>query len=72
MKNYQIGLDVGGVKISAGRGTLTSVPGSMLEEMFQDLSKISFNADGNVFIDRDSTVFSHVINYLRSDRTILP
>lgn len=72
MKNDQMNLDVGGFKMSAGRNTLTSVPGSMLAEMFQNDSNIRFNGDGNIFIDRDATVFGHIINYLRNGRKILP
>lgn len=58
--------------MSAGMNTLTSIPGSMLSEMFKDNSNIKFNNEGNVFIDRDAKVFEHFINYLRCDRKILP
>lgn len=51
--------------MSVGRNTLTQVPGSMLDVMFQDLSNLKFNSEGNVFIDRDPLVFEAAIKYLR-------
>lgn len=72
MCNEQINLDVGGVRMSVGKNTLTSVPGSMLAEMFQDSESLTKDVDGNVFLDRDSEVFRHTLNYLRSNRENLP
>jgi len=55
-----------------GKKTLTSVPGSMLSEMFKDDANLRKDFDGNVFLDRDPEVFKHTLNYLRNNREHLP
>jgi len=40
---------------------------SQLAEMFTDNSTISIIDEGNIYIDREATVFSHAIDYLGSD-----
>ena len=60
-------LDVGGVRFSTSRSTLTKYPESMLGIMFSgrhDLETMQCK-DGSFFIDRDGTHFRHILNYLR-------
>ncbi|VDO30131.1 unnamed protein product [Heligmosomoides polygyrus] len=60
-------LNVGGTKFYTSETTLRSplvVDGSYLSTL--DLSK------GEIFIDRDPTVFGYVLNYLRDGRVIFP
>ena len=60
-------LDVGGVRYSTSRTTLTKYPDSMLGAMFSgrhDLETMQCE-DGSFFIDRDGTHFRHILNYLR-------
>lgn len=59
-------LNVGGTYFIVGRQTLTSVKDSLLT------AQINANSNGNqVFLDRDSEVFTHVITYLRSGRKLI-
>ncbi|CAN0076181.1 unnamed protein product, partial [Heterosigma akashiwo] len=59
-------LNVGGVKYQTSMQTLTAVPGSVLEEMFNDEEKpLPIDEDGSFFIDRDGHAFTHILNFLR-------
>ena len=44
----------------------------MLEAMFSGRHNIRRNKKGQVFIDRDSTYFRHVLNFLRTGARHLP
>lgn len=61
-----IRLNVGGVKYQTSMQTLTAVPGSVLEEMFNDEENpLPIDEDGSFFIDRDGHAFTHILNFLR-------
>ena len=65
-------LDVGGVRFSTSRSTLTKYPESMLGVMFSgrhDLETMQCK-DGSFFIDRDGTHFRHILNYLRDGKKV--
>ncbi|KIH45685.1 K+ channel tetramerization domain protein [Ancylostoma duodenale] len=60
-------LNVGGKKFSTTLETLTSTkPGDHTYFTSLDYSK------GEVFIDRDPTVFKYILNFLREGRVIIP
>ena len=66
-------LDVGGVRFSTSRSTLTKYPESMLGIMFSgrhDLETMQCK-DGSFFIDRDGTHFRHILNYLRDGEEVV-
>ena len=66
-------LDVGGVRHSTSRSTLTKYPESMLGIMFSgrhDLETMQCK-DGSFFIDRDGTHFRHILNYLRDGEEVI-
>ena len=44
----------------------------MLGAMFDGKSEILYNDTGCVFIDRDGKMFEHVLNFLRSEKLLLP
>jgi len=69
-----IALDIGGTKFTATRGTLTSVPGSMLHSMFCGRHEMLAQRmkDGSYFIDRDAGAFPIVLTYLRTRRVQVP
>jgi len=61
----RIKLDVGGRQFETTVQTLTSEPGSMLEAMFSGRFPIIREDDATVFLDRDPTCFSTILDYLR-------
>ena len=73
MSDEVVTLNVGGQLYTTTKATLTKYPDSMLGAMFggQFISS-TYDAQGNYFIDRDGTLFRHVLNFLRSGRLCLP
>ena len=65
-------MNIGGTVFTTTKQTLTSpfAKGSMLEAMFSGRHNIRRNKKGQVFIDRDSTFFRHVLNFLRTGRSL--
>jgi len=61
----KIKLDVGGAHFTTSLSTLTQVGGSLFSGMFSGNIKITPDKDGYYFIDRDPTVFPHILNFLR-------
>ncbi|CAH1232510.1 KCTD21 [Branchiostoma lanceolatum] len=65
-------LDVGGHVYRTTITTLTRYPDSMLGAMFSgDLGTLQ-DDQGRYFIDRDGTLFRHVLNFLRTSQLVLP
>ncbi|CDH56800.1 predicted protein [Lichtheimia corymbifera JMRC:FSU:9682] len=62
MQTEKIKLNVGGTLFVTSFTTLKKDPNSLLANMFRDQRP---DADGAYFIDRDSTYFKLVLNYLR-------
>ena len=52
--------------------TITRDPNSMLGRMFSGRQKIAKDSKGNYFIDRDGSLFRHVLNFLRTWELCLP
>ncbi|KAL4695913.1 BTB/POZ domain-containing protein KCTD14 isoform X1 [Rhinopithecus roxellana] len=59
-------LNVGGEFHTTTLGTLRKFPGSKLAEMFSSSAKASMDAEGRFFIDRPSTYFRPILDYLRT------
>eukprot|EP00536_Pseudo-nitzschia_multiseries_P010630 jgi/Psemu1/289182/fgenesh1_pg.332_\ len=61
-------LNVGGVKVTTLRKTLTTISGSMLASKFSGRwdDNLEKDRDGNFFIDQDYSLFEPVLNYLRN------
>ncbi|GMS84468.1 hypothetical protein PENTCL1PPCAC_6643, partial [Pristionchus entomophagus] len=70
-----ISLNVGGLLYSTTRSTLSSHSPSLLSSYIQGDTSVSSTIhslpDGTIFIDRDGTLFSIILNFLRTDRLIL-
>ena len=65
-------LNVGGEKtLKTEKDLLQSVPGSLLSKMFSDMHELKM-IDEQVFLDRDGTTFTQLVNYLRNERKIFP
>ncbi|XGW19375.1 hypothetical protein V3C99_003308 [Haemonchus contortus] len=68
MSDKQVVLNVGGEKFSTSQKTLgRKIPG----EDFSFFNSLDCTG-GEVFIDRDSTVFKYILNYLRNGRIVFP
>ncbi|GAA5795051.1 hypothetical protein HPULCUR_000402 [Helicostylum pulchrum] len=64
-QDEKIKLNVGGQLFQTSLTTLRKDPNSMLAQMFSENSSLKPDADNSYFIDRDSTYFRLVLNYLR-------
>jgi len=64
-------LNVGGTHFTTSLKTLRSVRGSLFEKMFREESTTSMSLDGTYFIDRDPSIFVHILKYLRYDDLII-
>ncbi|PIO66402.1 K+ channel tetramerization domain protein [Teladorsagia circumcincta] len=67
-----ISLDVEGVLFKTSISTLTSVKGSYFDRLFQNNWRDHLDKHGHLFIDRDSTIFPLILNYLRDGNIPLP
>ncbi|XP_078681685.1 uncharacterized protein LOC144916433, partial [Branchiostoma floridae x Branchiostoma belcheri] len=65
-------LDVGGHIYRTTMTTLTRYPDSMLGAMFGGDLETLRDDQGRYFIDRDGTLFRHVLNFLRTGQLVLP
>ena len=67
-----LNLNVGGFVYTTTLNTITRDPNSMLGRMFSGRQKIAKDSKGNYFIDRDGSLFRHVLNFLRTRELCLP
>ncbi|XP_077588952.1 BTB/POZ domain-containing protein KCTD12b [Stigmatopora nigra] len=67
-------LNVGGQVYITRYSTLTSVPGSLLWEMFSRKSAKGLARDtkGRFFVDRDGFLFRYILDYMRDQQLVLP
>ena len=64
-QDSRVELDVGGHRYSTSVATLRSRAGCMLSAMFSGRHALHQEADGSIFLDRDGSIFGHVLEYLR-------
>ncbi|VDL69704.1 unnamed protein product [Nippostrongylus brasiliensis] len=67
-----ISLDVEGVLFKTSVSTLTSVKGSYFDCLFQNGWRDRLDKHGHLFIDRDSSLFPLILNFLRDGSIPLP
>ncbi|KAK7922898.1 hypothetical protein WMY93_009800 [Mugilogobius chulae] len=69
-----IELNVGGQVYITRYSTLTSVPDSLLWEMFTQKSSKGLARDtkGRFFVDRDGFLFRYILDYMRDQQLVLP
>mmetsp|Transcript_123469 Transcript_123469/g.360567 ORF Transcript_123469/g.360567 Transcript_123469/m.360567 type:complete len:610 (+) Transcript_123469:95-1924(+) len=60
-----VDINVGGVIFEAARNTCTQQPGSLLERLLTGRAQAPRDRDGRIFLDRDSSLFRTVLNFLR-------
>ena len=61
----RVELDVGGVRYVTSVETLRRVPWTFFDAYFSGRYQLDRSEDGSVFIDRDGSLFGHVLEYLR-------
>ena len=64
-------LNIGGIKYSTSMDTLLRYSDSYFCKMFSGKFCTKPNKDGEYFIDRDGSIFSHILNFLRSGHLIV-
>ncbi|XP_050409900.1 BTB/POZ domain-containing protein KCTD6 [Patella vulgata] len=67
-----ITLNVGGVLYMTTKSTLCKYPDSMLGVLMSGTFPSIIDSNGHYFIDRDGTIFQHILNFLRSSHLSLP
>ena len=67
-----IKLNVGGHIYTTTKATVSRFPCSMLGAMFNGHMSGQTDENGAYFIDRDGTVFVHILNFLRTGKLCLP
>ncbi|KAK3107309.1 hypothetical protein FSP39_011592 [Pinctada imbricata] len=65
-------LNVGGVFYTTTKSTLTTVYGSHLWRIATGDVHVMRDERGSIFLDRDGYVFRFVLNYLRTNKLIVP
>ena len=61
----RVELDVGGMRYVTSVETLRRVPHTFFDAYFSGRYEVDRCEDGSVFIDRDGSLFGHVLEYLR-------
>ncbi|XP_053312281.1 potassium channel regulatory protein [Spea bombifrons] len=73
MSNQEIiTLNVGGMKFSTSPSTLMRFPESRLAHMLDGSDREFRVVNGQYFVDRDGTLFSYILDYLRTSQLSLP
>ncbi|KAK2548346.1 BTB/POZ domain-containing protein kctd15-like [Acropora cervicornis] len=69
-----LNLNVGGIVYTTTLRTITRDPNSLLGRMFSGTNEVACTCDskGNYFIDRDGSLFRHILNFLRTWELCLP
>ena len=67
-----LNLNVGGIVYTTTWRTITRDPKSLLGRMFSGTHEVACDSKGNYFIDRDGSLFRHVLNFLRTRELCLP
>ena len=65
-------LIVGNEHFTTSKATLLKGGETMLSKLFSGNYKVKYNANNEIFIDRDGTHFRHILNYLRSGKFVPP
>ncbi len=73
LDNAPVHIDVGGCIYTSSLETLTKFPDSRISKMFNGTIPIVLDTlKQHYFIDRDGKTFRHVLNYMRTNRLVLP
>jgi hypothetical protein len=73
LDNAPVHIDVGGCIYTSSLETLTKFPDSRISKMFNGTIPIVLDTlKQHYFIDRDGKTFRHILNYMRTNRLVLP
>ena len=73
IENAPVHIDVGGCIYTSSLDTLTKFPDSRISKMFNGTIPIVLDTlKQHYFIDRDGKTFRHILNYMRTNRVVLP
>ncbi len=73
LENAPVHIDVGGCIYTSSLETLTKFPESRISKMFNGTIPIVLDTlKQHYFIDRDGKTFRHILNYMRTNRLVLP
>lgn len=64
-----VDVNVGGVIFEASRHSFTQQPGSLLERLMTGRTQAQRDKDGRIFLDRDSSLFRSILNFLPQPRS---
>ena len=67
-----LNLNVGGIVYTTTLRTIARDPNSLLGRMFSGTHEVARDSKGNYFVDRDGSLFRHVLNFLRTWELCLP
>ena len=67
-----LNLNVGRIVYTTTLKTITRDPKSLLGRMFSGTQEVACDSKGNYFVDRDGSLFRHVLNFLRTWELCLP
>lgn len=68
-----VSLNIGGLVYTTTLYTVTQYSDSKLARLFSgEISQLPRDPKGNYFIDRDGTLFKHVLNFLRTRKLTIP
>lgn len=69
-----IELNVGGVYYTTSLNTLRKEANSLLSQLFgqNPTEKLSIDAKGRYFLDRDGVLFRYILDYMRNQKLVLP
>lgn len=65
-------LNVGGRRFATTAKTLQRIPDSYLDKLVKGQVPIIKDKDGYIFLDKNSTVFEYILDYLRDGELIYP
>jgi hypothetical protein len=73
MKSFSmLSLNVGGCIFATNKNTLLSETDSFFTSLLSSKFDVEKDPNGHIFIDRDPTLFCHILNWLRSRKSNLP
>ncbi len=65
-------LNVGGRRFATTAKTLQRIPDSFLDKLVKGEVPIIKDKDGNIFLNKNGTIFEYILDYLRDGELVYP